>query len=104
MSKRSCPSYNLTSKLTFPAHPKPLNRQARHSILKMRAGAVPDSEVNTPQPSHVSKTQPPVHRSSQCAKIALFNAAAGKQLLPPLLELPVNCKLPLELAITLLKG
>src|SRR5205823_1262822 len=102
--KRFCASYSLTSKSTLPAHPKPLNRQARHSILKMRLGVVPDSEVNTPQVPHASKTQLPVHRSPQCAKMALFSGAAGKQLLAWLLVLPVNCKLPLELAITLLKG
>src|SRR5690242_14253073 len=104
MSKRFCPSYSLTSKLTFPVQPKPLNRQARHSILKMRPGAVPDVEVNTPQPSHVSKTQPPVHSSSQWANIAWFIAEVGTQALPPPLLLPVNCRLPFELAITPVKG
>ena len=59
-SKRVCPSYNLSSKLAVPL---PGKYCARHSMLKMRLGAVPLIEVNMPA-GLLTK-----YRSSQYGKI-----------------------------------
>jgi hypothetical protein len=60
MSKRVCPSYNLSSN---PAFPLPGKYCARHSMLKMRFGAVPLIEVKMPNPLFTK------YRSSQYGKI-----------------------------------
>src|SRR5438045_1828043 len=70
MSNRLCPSYNRTSKLAV--EPVALKYTARHSMLKMRLGALPDSDVNMPHPP--GNALHPVSAaivswSSQCAKI-----------------------------------
>ena len=48
-SKRlGAPSNNLASKLALPS---PEKYAARHSILNIRSGELPDTEVYTPHPS-----------------------------------------------------
>src|SRR3954447_15351474 len=99
ISKRLRPSYRRTSKSLTGA---PLEQQywVRHSILKMRLGALPEIEVNIPCPAAWSM----VYRSSQNGKIVLLNVASGKHALEyaPLVE--VNCRVPLELAFTEVNG
>ena len=58
-----CPSYSLISKLTWPL---PSLKSARHSMLKMRLGALPLIEVYTPHPVSQMK---PVSRSSSRANM-----------------------------------
>src|SRR5215208_6739506 len=57
------PSYSLNSRL---AAAPPVKRTVRHSMLKIRLGAVPDTEVKIPHPpaGHVPPT-PSVLMSSQ---------------------------------------
>jgi hypothetical protein len=59
-SKRVWPSYNLSSK---PALPLPGKYCARHSMLKMRLGAVPLIDVKMPNPLLTK------YRSSQYGKM-----------------------------------
>jgi hypothetical protein len=60
ISKRLCPSYNLNSKLALLLGGK---YWARHSMLKMRLGAIPLTDVNMPNPLWAR------YRSSQYGKM-----------------------------------
>src|ERR1700756_4866582 len=78
----------------------PLGQQgtSRYSMLKMRLGAVPDTEVNIPCPLSSSKS----YRSSQYGKIAKLNSAFGRQVLLASLALLRNWKVPLESTLAVL--
>src|SRR5712692_2309467 len=71
---------------------------SRYSMLKMRLGAVPDTEVNIPWPLAASK----LDRSSQYGKIAKLNSGFGKQVGLASLEALRNWKVPLESTLTVL--
>ena len=68
-------------------------------MLKMRLGAVPLIEVNTPWPPAVSTS----YRSSQYGAIKLFMLAVGRQRLLNALLLLVNCRLPFDEMLTEVK-
>src|SRR3954454_11816798 len=92
-SKLAVSSCKRISKSTLPV---PEKYPARHSMLKMRLGAVPDTEVKIPQPPvHVVTS---VRRSSQCGKIAGPSTAEGKQVFENVEVLEVNKRRPLESA------
>src|SRR2546421_5855678 len=63
-------------------------------MLKMRLGAVPDTEVKIPQPP--VQSVPSVRRSSQCGEMAGPCAAYGRQTLVNVESVAVNSRLPLE--------
>ena len=72
---------------------------ALHSILKIRFGVTPLTDVNMPPPALS------VLKSSQCGIIGLFNAAAGSgQTLVNAVLLLVNCRLPFVLTLAALNG
>ncbi len=66
---------------------------ALHSILKIRFGAAPVTDVKTPF------VPPSVRRSSQNGAIKLFIVAVGRQALVNAVLVLVNCKLPFELTL-----
>src|SRR5438128_370138 len=101
MSNRSCPSYRRTSKLVSPPQVEAAYRQARHSILKMRLGSTPLTEVKMPL---VTLPFMSVRRSSKWARMALLNEATGMHVLAYSVDELLNCKLPLELTVTLVRG
>jgi hypothetical protein len=71
ISKRLCPSYNLSSKLAVWALLKKYT--ACHSMLKTRFGAVPETDMKMPHPfAQVEQPLKPmsVRRSSQYGKMA----------------------------------
>src|SRR5580765_2338152 len=94
MSKRVCPSYNLNSK---PALPLPGKYCARHSMLNMRLGAVPLIDVNMPNPLLTK------YRSSQYGKIVKSWPVHGRHWLVKAVSVVVNCALPLDDRLTLVK-
>jgi len=65
-------------------------------MLKMRFGADPLVDIKIPS------VPPDKLRSSQCGEIRLFIPDAGRQLFVRAEFELVNCRLPLELAFTLL--
>ena len=73
----------------------------------MRLGALPDTDVNIPQPPVKSKQPEPapvwVLRLSQNGAIACAKLPLGRQLFEPPTTLDINCKLPLEETLALLK-
>ena len=71
---------------------------ALHSILKIRFGVEPLTEVKMPEPAAS------VRKSSQCGPIRLFIVASGRQLLVNAVLLLVNCKLPFELTLAVVNG
>src|ERR1700688_175424 len=104
MSKRLCPSYNRNSKLAVWA--LLAKYTACHSMLRMRFGAVPDTDVKTPHPfAQVEQPLKPVsvRRSSQYGKMAyeLIVVDGRHSLVKPLLVV-TNCALPLDEILTAL--
>src|SRR5436190_8727301 len=67
-------------------------------MLKMRFGAEPVVDVKMPCPAPVSS------RSSQCGNIAKFIVAAGRHALVNVVSELLNCRLPLEIAFTVVNG
>src|SRR4029077_10018321 len=72
---------------------------SRNSMLKMRLGAVPLIEVNTPCPLAVSTS----YRSSQYGAIRSDMVLGGRQALVNAALPLVNCRLPLEEMFTEVK-
>src|SRR3954447_11857015 len=92
-SKLAVSSCKRISKSTLPV---PEKYPALHSMLKMRLGAVPETEVKIPQPPvHVVTS---VRRSSQCGKMAGPSAGEGRQVFEKVDVLEVKSSLPLESA------
>ena len=69
----------------------------RHSMLKMRLGAVPLTDVKTPNPLLT------VYRSSQYGKMAYMWLALGRQVLAKTEVLLPNCNVPLESTFAVVK-
>jgi hypothetical protein len=92
MSNLCCPSYSRTSKLSMVT---PSRYPALHSMLNMRSGCAPVTEVNTPHPWQS------VTRSSQWANMVAAKSGWGRQELIQALLLLLNCKVPLELTLAL---
>ena len=106
MSKRFWPSYKRSSKFArVVLAPK---YTVLHSMLKIRLGAVPDTEVKTPQPTPPYVVQPvptwSVRRSSHCGMIGMLNVAEGSgQAFVNRVLLLTNCRLPLEEMLAVVK-
>ncbi len=71
---------------------------ALHSILKIRFGHTPLTDVKMPF------VPPSVRRSSQCGLIKLFIVTVGRQTLVNAVLLLVNCKLPFELTLAVVNA
>src|SRR5438477_8893860 len=63
-----------------------------NSMLKMRLGAVPDTEVNIPCPLSAA----PSYRSDQYGAIRSVMFSVGRQSLMAASLVLVNCRLPLD--------
>src|SRR5512147_1904409 len=101
MSKFGLFSYRRISKFT--AVP-PEKYTARHSMLKMRLGALPEVEVKTPHTPPGLPEQPAcasVRRSSHNPKIALLWGASGRQALVNGEMALVNCSEPFDDTVAL---
>jgi hypothetical protein len=100
-SKLEDPSCSLISK--FSGLAGLAKSTALHSMLKMRLGALPDTEVKIPHPD-VNAEHPVcvlVIRSSQCGKIVGPYEAIGKQVFVKSVPVVVNWALPLDDTFTL---
>src|SRR5205085_2304187 len=93
ISKLGVSSCKRTSKLRS-GGPGEQHRFSRNSMLKIRLGAVPDTEVNTPCPPAISAS----YKSCQYGAIRSMTHPAGRG--HPLAKseslAPVNCRLPFE--------
>src|SRR4051812_36054545 len=78
ISNLDSPSCRRTSKFTRSTHciSSGIYVQARHSMLKMRVGVIPVTDVYTPQLSHRGRSFD-VYRLSQYAKTVLASIPAG---------------------------
>src|SRR4051812_14855592 len=103
-SMRGPLSYRRTSK--FAGRSGPLLNTARHSMLNMRLGLAPDTEVKMPQP--LAKAEHPtcasVLRLRHNAMIALLKPASGRQTLAPEALAELNCTVLLVPMLALLKA
>jgi hypothetical protein len=79
------------------ALPLPGKYCARHSMLKMRLGAVPLTDVKMPNPLLTK------YRSSQYGKIVKLWVVHGRQVLVNAVSVVTNWALPLDDRLTLVK-
>src|ERR1043166_492617 len=76
--------------------PSEQQRFSRNSMLKMRLGAVPDTDVNTPCPFSASIS----YRSSQYGAIRSVRTKLGRQSFMNAASAPANCRLPFDEILT----
>jgi hypothetical protein len=91
------PSKNLSSK--FARDVLGLKYTVRHSMLNIRFGALPVTDVKIPHAPPVYVEQPvlaSVRRSSQCGKTAWLNVACGRHAFENDDWLLTNCAVPFE--------
>src|ERR1700681_3305560 len=98
ISKLGVSSCKRTSK-SRAGGPTARNKFSRNSMLKMRLGAVPDTEVNTPCPFAVSASV----RSDQngaIRSVKLFRGVGRQTLVESAALAPVNCRSPFDEILT----